>query len=115
MHPDDRYRIYAPGDLPQVGDFPVSSSNETDSHNITEILWKVALKPIILILTLYYDISHSNWHTSELHPGEFLHGVSSGAPWGKSNNKYYNFNISDSLRIQYKFLYDWFPDIIVSL
>jgi len=44
-------------DLRQVGGFlwetPVSSTNKTDRHDITEILLKVALNTIILTLTLY--------------------------------------------------------------
>ena len=34
---------------------PVSSTNKTDRHNITEILLKVALNTITLTLTLYYN------------------------------------------------------------
>ena len=33
---------------------PVSSTNKTDRHNITEILLKVALSTITLTLTLFY-------------------------------------------------------------
>ena len=43
------------GDLRQVGCFspatPVSSTNKTDRHDITEILLKVSLNTITLILT----------------------------------------------------------------
>jgi putative component of membrane protein insertase Oxa1/YidC/SpoIIIJ protein YidD len=40
-------------DLRQVGGFPVSSTNKTDHHDITDILLKLALNTIILTLTLY--------------------------------------------------------------
>jgi hypothetical protein len=45
-------------DLRQVGGFslgtPVSSTNKTDRHDITEILLKVALNTITLTLTIYF-------------------------------------------------------------
>jgi hypothetical protein len=40
-------RWFSPGTL-------VSSTNKTDHHDITEILWKVALNTITLTLKLYY-------------------------------------------------------------
>jgi hypothetical protein len=45
-------RWYSPG-------FPVSSTNKTDHHNITEILLKVALNPINQIITfLLYSVNY---------------------------------------------------------
>ena len=41
---------------------PVSSTNITDHHNITEILLKVALNTIILTLSLFYGMPN-NSHT----------------------------------------------------
>ena len=40
------YVIKFVGDLRQVSGFPVSSTNKTDRHNITEILLKVVLNTI---------------------------------------------------------------------
>ena len=47
-------------ELQQVGGFlhvQVSPTNKTDSHGITEILWKVALSTIILSLTKVLDLA----------------------------------------------------------
>jgi len=54
--PIQHYVIKFVSDLWQVGGFflctPVSSTNKTDRHDITEILLKVALNTIFLTLTL---------------------------------------------------------------
>jgi hypothetical protein len=38
---------------------PVSSTNKTDRHDITEILWKVALNSIIITLGVCFSVSLS--------------------------------------------------------
>jgi len=54
-----RYVIKCVSDLRQVGVFffgtPVSPTNKTDRHDITEILLKVALNTIFLTLALTYE------------------------------------------------------------
>jgi hypothetical protein len=57
-----QYVIKFVSDVRQVGFFftgtPVSSTNKTDRHDITEILLKVALSTIIITLTLIiFDIN----------------------------------------------------------
>ena len=51
-------RLLATGRWYSLG-FPVSSTNKTDHHNITEILLKVALNPINQIITfLLYSVNY---------------------------------------------------------
>ena len=51
VHSIQHYVIKFVSDLRKVGGTPVSSTNKTDSHDITEILLKVALNTINLLLT----------------------------------------------------------------
>ena len=46
------FRWFSPG-------IPVSSTNKTDRHDITEILLKVVLN--LITLTLYFFLSHSKY------------------------------------------------------
>jgi hypothetical protein len=56
------YVIKFVSDLRQVSDFlrvlPVSSTNKTDRHNITEILLKLALYTLTITLTLYLSSNY---------------------------------------------------------
>jgi len=58
------YMIKFVSDWRQVGGFlpgtPISSTNKTDSHDITEILLKVALNPMVLILFLRSSVLHES-------------------------------------------------------